>query len=138
MRQAVRATARHRQRYEPSPAHPKPYAMLAISVVCDDTDVGAERLAAPLRLAIIRTRTGQRAPIASIEEALAYEMSAEESAIADEFFRGAAIGSPGRVAERLRVLAHETGADELMLSTLVPDLGARTRALEHVAAAMVG
>src|SRR5262245_64137218 len=98
MRQAVRATARHRQRYEPSPAHPKPYAMLAVSVVCADTDVDAERLAAPLRLAIVRTRTGQRTPIASVEEALAYEMSPEEKAIADEFFRGAAIGAPARVA----------------------------------------
>ena len=79
---------------------------------------------------------GQRAAIASIDEALAYEMSPEEKAIADEFFAGAAVGSPPRVAERLRELARGTGADELMLSTLVPDLGARTRALEYVAREM--
>jgi luciferase family oxidoreductase group 1 len=136
MRHAVEAIDLYRERYEPSRAHPTPYAMLAVTAVCAETDVGAEQMAAPLRIAIVRTRTGQRTPIVSIEEALAYEMSPEEKAIADEFFVGAAIGSPRRVAERLRGLARQAGADELMLSTLVPDLGARTRALEYIAREM--
>jgi luciferase family oxidoreductase group 1 len=136
MRHAVEAIDLYRQRYQPSPAHPTPYAMIAVTAVCAETDAGAERMAAPLRLAIVRTRTGQRTPIVSIEEALAYEMSPEEKAIADEFFGGAAIGSPGRVAERLRALARRADADELMLSTLVADVGARTRALEWIAREM--
>ena len=133
MRHALEAIAHYRGRYRPSQAHPTPYAMLAVTAVCAETDDGAERMAAPLRLAIVRSRTGQRAPIASIEEALAYEMSPDEKAIADEFFAGAAIGSPRRVAEQLRALARRAGADELMLSTLVPDLGVRTRTLESIA-----
>jgi luciferase family oxidoreductase group 1 len=136
MRYAAPAIAHYRSRYEPSQAHPTPYAMLAVTAVCAETDLRAEQMAAPLRVAIVRTRTGQRAPIASVEEALAYEMTPEEKAIADEFFTGAAIGSPRRVAERLRALAREARADELMLSTLVPDLGARTRALESIAREM--
>jgi luciferase family oxidoreductase group 1 len=136
MRYAVEAINHYRARYEPSQAHPTPYAMLAVTAVCAETDLRAEQMAAPLRIAIVRTRTGQRAPIVSIEEALAYEMSPEEKAIADEFFTGAAIGSPRRVAERLRALARDAGADELMLSTLVPDLGARTRALQYIAREM--
>ena len=39
-------------------------------------------------------RTGRRAPIASVEEALAYRFTPEEEAIADEFLRGAIIGGP--------------------------------------------
>ncbi|HEX7837512.1 MAG TPA: LLM class flavin-dependent oxidoreductase [Kofleriaceae bacterium] len=136
MRHAADAIAHYRARFEPSAALREPYAMLAVTAICADSDEAAARLAAPIRVAVVRNRTGRRAPICSIEEALAYEFSTEERAIADEFLTGAAIGGPATVAERLRALARDTGANELMLSTLVPDLAARQRALAHVAAAM--
>ena len=85
---------------------------------------------------MVKNRTGRRAPIPTIEAAMAHEFTAEERAIADEFFTGAAIGSPDAVAARLRALVRETGAHELMLSTLVPDLAARQRALQLIADAM--
>jgi luciferase family oxidoreductase group 1 len=129
MRHAVAAIRHYKDRYEPSPRHPEPYAMLAVTAVCADTDEEAARLAAPLRVAIVKNRTGRRAPISSIEEALAYRFTAEEDAIADEFFTGAVIGSPAKVIPGLDALAAETGADELMLSALLPDLAARTRSL---------
>lgn len=90
----------------------------------------------PSCAAIVRTRTGQRAPIASIDEALAYRFSPAEQAIADEFFTGAIITGPAQVADRLRELATATGADELMLSTLVPSLAAREASLARIATAM--
>ena len=133
MRHAVAAFRHYRDRYEPSRRHPAPYAMLAVTAVCADTDEEAARLAAPLRVAIVKNRTGRRAPIVSIEEALAYQFSAEERAIADEFFTGAVIGSPAKVAAALEALAVETGADELMLSALLPDLAARTHSLALIA-----
>src|SRR5512140_164382 len=114
MRHAVDAIRHYRARYAPSPQHPTPYAMLAVTAVCAERDEEAERMTAPLRLAVVKNRTGRRAPIASIEEALAYELTPDERAIADEFFAGAVIGSPGSVAERLVALAREAGADELM------------------------
>ena len=135
MRHAVDAIAHYRSRYEPSREHPAPYAMLAVTAVCAPTDAEAERLAAPLRLAIVKNRTGRRAPIVSVDEALAYEMSPEEKAIADEFFTGAVIGSPSTVAARLAALAADTQANELMLSTLLPSLADRTRSLELIARA---
>jgi luciferase family oxidoreductase group 1 len=136
MRHAHAAIAHYRDQYEPSPHHPTPYAMLAVTAVCADTDEEAQRMAAPLRLAIVRSRTGVRGPIATIEEALAYQMTPEERAIADEFFEGAVIGGPATVAGKLAALARETTADELMLSTLLPDLDARSRSLRHIATAM--
>jgi alkanesulfonate monooxygenase SsuD/methylene tetrahydromethanopterin reductase-like flavin-dependent oxidoreductase (luciferase family) len=132
MRHAQAAIRTYKDRYEPSPRHPVPYAMLAVTAVCADTDEEAARLAAPLRVAIVKNRTGRRAPIVSIEEALAYDFSAEERAIADEFFTGAVIGGPETVAAGLRALAADTGADELMLSALLPDLAARTRSLSLI------
>ncbi len=110
--------------------------MLAVTGVCAPTDAEAERLAAPLRVAIVKNRTGRRAPISSIEEALAYRFTADEQAIADEFFTGAVIGSPAKVAAGLTELARSTHADELMISALLPDLAARTRSLELIAGAL--
>jgi luciferase family oxidoreductase group 1 len=136
MRQAGEAIAHYKARYEPSAAHPTPYAVLAVTAVCAATDAEAERLAAPLRIAIARNRTGRRAPIPSVEEALAIELSAAERAIADEFLTGAVIGAPAKAADQLVGLARDTGADELMLSTLVPDLAARQASLERIAAAL--
>jgi len=136
MRHADDAIAHYRARFEPSAALREPYAILAVTAICADTDAAAARLAAPIRLAVVRNRTGRRAPICSIEEALAHEFTPDERAIADEFLTGAAIGGPATVAERLRALVHDTGANELMLSTLVPDLAARQRALQHIASQM--
>jgi luciferase family oxidoreductase group 1 len=136
MRDAVDAIAHYRARFEPSAALREPYAMLAVTAICAETDEAAVRLAAPIRVAVVNHRTGRRAPIVSIEDALARSFTAEERAIADEFFTGAAIGDPATVAARLRALARDTGASELMLSTLVPDLAARQRALALIAAAM--
>ncbi|HEX2691650.1 MAG TPA: LLM class flavin-dependent oxidoreductase [Kofleriaceae bacterium] len=136
MRQAAEAIAHYRARFEPSEARSAPYAVLAVTAVCADTDEEAQRMAAPIRVAIVKNRTGRRAPICSIEEALAYEFTPEERAIADDFLTGAAIGSPRTVADRLHALARDTGANELMLSSLVPDLAARKHALARIAAAM--
>jgi luciferase family oxidoreductase group 1 len=136
MRQAAEAIAHYQRRFEPSAARAAPYAILAVTAVCADTDDEARRLAAPIRVAVARNRTGRRGPIVTIEEALAYDFTPEERAIADEFLTGAAIGGPASVAAHLRALARDTGADELMLSTLVPDLATRQRALTQIAAAM--
>lgn len=136
MRQAREAIAHYRARFQPSAMRAAPYAMLAVTAVCADTDEEAHRLAAPVRVAIVRNRTDRRAPICTVDEALAYEFTPQEQAIADEFLTGAAIGSPATVADHLTALARDTTADELMLSTLIPDLAARQRALARVAAAM--
>ena len=106
--------------------------MLAVTTVCGADDAEAERLAAPLRVAIVNSRTGKRMPIPTIEEALRREFSPPEQAIVDDFFAGAVIGGPAKVGERLRSLARDYGASELMLSALVPDLAARVASLERV------
>ncbi len=136
MRHARDAIAHYRRDFEPSTELAEPYAMLAVTTVCGASDEEAERLAAPMRVAIVKNRTGKREPILPVEEALRYQFSPAEQAIADEFFTGAVIGGPARVADGLRSLARDTGASELMLSTLVPDFAARRASLERVISAM--
>jgi len=132
MRNATEAIAWYRDQFNPSARLKTPYAMLAVTVVCGANDEQAEQMAAPIRLAVVRNRTGRRAPIASIEDALAYRFTKEEEAIADEFLLGAIIGGPQRVLEGLTTLAQNSGADELMLSTLLPSREDRLQSYERV------
>jgi luciferase family oxidoreductase group 1 len=138
MRQARDAIAHYQSRFQPSPGLAAPYAMLAVTAVCGCDDEEAGRLAAPLKVAIARSRTGRRGPVPSIADALAYRFSPEEQAIVDEFFAGAIIGGPPLVAERIHSVAREIGADEVMLSTLVPSLDDRRASLERTMAAVRG
>jgi luciferase family oxidoreductase group 1 len=135
MRNATSAVAWYRKHITPSSALDRPYAMLAVAVVCGEDDEQAERLAAPARLALVRNRTGRRAPVASLEEALAYSYTPEEDAVAEEFRLGSIVGGPARVLDRLSALARDTGADELMLSTIMPDQEHRVRSYELVSRA---
>jgi luciferase family oxidoreductase group 1 len=136
MQHAKQAIAHYRSNFEPSRRSQKPYAMCAVTVICGETDEDAQRLAAPVRVAIANTRTGKRAPIPTIEEALAHEFTEQEQAIVDDFLLGAVIGSPTHVRDRLDTLAKDLEADEIMLSSLVPGHEARTAALTRIAAAM--
>jgi luciferase family oxidoreductase group 1 len=136
MRAAREAIAHYRRSFEPSARLARPYAMCAVTTICAETDEEAQRLAAPMRVAVVNSRTGKTAPIVSIEDALARTFTPEEQAICDDFLTGAILGGPALVAQRLPALASELEADELMLSTLVPGLDARRASLERIAAAL--
>jgi luciferase family oxidoreductase group 1 len=137
MQHAKQAIAHYKSSFEPSRRSTKPYAMCAVTVICGETDEDAQRLAAPVRVAIANTRTGKRAPIPSIEEALAHTFTEQEQAIVDDFLLGAVIGSPAHVRDRLQSLARELDADEIMLSSLVPGHEERKKALERIATAVM-
>jgi luciferase family oxidoreductase group 1 len=135
MQQARAAIGHYRKHFEPSARLAAPYAMCAVTVICGADDEDARRLAAPVRVAIVNSRTGKRAPIPSVEDALACSLAPQEQAVADEFLAGAVIGGPDHVRARLPALALEIAADELMVSTLVPSFDARRLSLERIAAA---
>ncbi|MGE3577777.1 MAG: LLM class flavin-dependent oxidoreductase [Vicinamibacterales bacterium] len=134
MRNAAAAIGLYRARFQPSAALAAPYAMLAVTVICGEDDDHALRMAGPVRLAIARSLTGKRLPIATEEEARAHRFSPEEEAAANGFLEGAIIGGPARVRSGLETVKAATGADEIMVSTLVPALDQRLSALARVAA----
>lgn len=136
MRNAMAALAWYRDHFRPSTDLAAPHAMLGVTVICGADEEDALRMAAPIRLAVVRNRTGRRAPIASMEEALAYRYTPEEQAIADEFLHGAVIGGVDHVLDGLTRLASRTKADELMLSTMLPDREARLGSYRRIAEAV--
>jgi luciferase family oxidoreductase group 1 len=134
MREALGAVAQYRARFTPSESLAAPRVIMAVSVVCGEDDAHAEELAAPLRVAFARIATGRRGPFPSVEEARAYRFSAAEVAAMEPFTQGAIVGGAARVHAGLERLAAQTGADEIMVSTLIPVQRERVASYERVAA----
>jgi luciferase family oxidoreductase group 1 len=133
MRFAKKALAHYHTHFRPSSELMTPTAILGVTVVCGEDDAHAQRLVAPIRLAVVRTRTGKTAAISSVEEALAYRFTPDEQAIADDFLEGAIVGGPAKVRAGLEQLAHDMGVSELMLATLMADHEERRRSYRRIA-----
>jgi luciferase family oxidoreductase group 1 len=128
---------RYREAFVPSSHRREPWAILALAVICAETDLAAQRLASSSELAMVRFVQGIRdRPLPSVEEALAYRYDAEEEAL--RLGRGVhlLVGGVAHVRERLRVLVEASGADEVMVLTHVHEHAARKRSYELVAEAL--
>lgn len=114
----------------------KPQIILALGVICADTDEEAERLASSARLFRRRVRQGDVRPIPTPEEALAElgPRTAEPLPDSGEWPRYV-MGAPDRVRSQLIDMASQLGIDELMVVTIVHDHQARMRSYELLASA---
>lgn len=132
------ATRAYKAEFRPSSAPgrlQKPHLILTVSVLCAPTDAEADHLAGSLDLMAVRRARGKFMPIASPEEAAAYPFAPEEREFVADFREKIFVGSPATVRRRLEALAAETGADELMVSTMVWDHAARKRSYSLLAEA---
>jgi luciferase family oxidoreductase group 1 len=134
----VPALALYRQSFRPSKWLEQPQAMVAVSAICADTDERARWLSGPAALSFIQLRSGAPRPLATPEEAAAHEYSPLELAFAQDRFADQAVGSPETVARQLSGLLERTGADELMLTTMVYDIADRARSFELIAEKVAG
>lgn len=134
---ATRVLRRYRDAFVPSPQMSKPWAILALAVVCAETDLAAQKLAASGELAMVRFAQGMRDwPLPSVEEALAHRSDAEEEALRRGRGERLLVGGVARVREQLRALVESSGADEVMVLTHVHEHNARKRSYELVAEAL--
>ncbi|MEH1013211.1 LLM class flavin-dependent oxidoreductase [Micromonospora sp. CPCC 206060] len=127
------ALALYRQHFRPSEWLSEPYAMVAVNVVCAETDERAEWLAGPAGLSFLKLRAGRPEPLVSPEEAAAYPYTDLEREFVLQRRQGQAMGSPETVHRQLTELRERTGADEVMLTTMVYDIADRVRSFELVA-----
>jgi luciferase family oxidoreductase group 1 len=131
----VEAMRIYRDNFRPSPSHDKPSAILATHVVCADTDAAAERLALTSDLNIVRRAKGQFLPLASPEEAAAYDYTPVDHAQIAHNRARMTVGAPATIKAKLAPLLAATQADELMVTTLVFSHEARKHSFELVARA---
>jgi luciferase family oxidoreductase group 1 len=123
----------YRSRFRASPALAEPYAMVAVAVVCADTDERARWLHGSTRLSMLRLRRGSPGTLPSPEEAAAYRYTAEERAASEAFTSSHVVGGPDRVRVGLDDLLRRTGAQELMVTSHLHDHADRLRSYELVA-----
>jgi luciferase family oxidoreductase group 1 len=132
---AVEAMRLYRDNFRPSLAHKEPYAILATHVACADSDAEAERLARTVELNFVRRAKGEYLPLASPEEAAAYDYSPVDKARIAQNRSRLTVGAPATVKARLEPLIAATKADELMITTMIFDHDARKRSYELLAGA---
>jgi luciferase family oxidoreductase group 1 len=125
----------YRESFEPSEDFGRPSAILAVAVICGETDEHAEELASSMELAWVRIRSGSPGPLPSPEEAMAYPYTPPERRLADAYRSMQVVGDPQSVRAHIEELARHTAADEVMITTNVYDHGERLRSYERVAGA---
>jgi luciferase family oxidoreductase group 1 len=131
--QVDEALEQYRSKFEPSILLDHPHAMVAVSVLCAPSEEEARWLAGPSALTILQLRTGRLGPVATPEEAAAYDFTPEEQALVDVATATHLVGEPDAVHQGLVDLRHRTGADEIMLSTRAHSYEARAQSLTLVA-----
>ena len=119
----------YRKSFHPSPTLGEPYIIVTAGVLAAETAERAEYLAGPARLSMLALRTGRRLVLMAPEDAARHPDRAVAAAVPTNRI----VGDPASVGERLRALADETGADELMISTMTFGPAERIATLEIVA-----
>jgi luciferase family oxidoreductase group 1 len=130
---AVAAMTNYRNHFKASPARPQPLAILAIAVVCADTDAEAERLVATVDLNFVRRSRGEYLPFASPEDAASYAYAPIDRERIKANRARVFVGSARTVRDRLMPLVDETKADEVMITSMIYDHTARRHSYELLA-----
>jgi luciferase family oxidoreductase group 1 len=132
---AASAMLTYRDHFKPSATLPAPYAILATAAIAADSGEEAERIAASADLNFVRRARGEYPPFASPEEAAAYPYTPVDRDRITRHRERLFVGAVSEVKTRLLALAEATGADELMITTMVYDHAARRRSYQLLAEA---
>jgi alkanesulfonate monooxygenase SsuD/methylene tetrahydromethanopterin reductase-like flavin-dependent oxidoreductase (luciferase family) len=107
--------------------------MACVNVIAADTEKEAQRLATSFYRLILGLIRNKRRPLEPPIESMEGVWLPQEEAAVRQFAYYAFTGSISTVEEKLSDFVAETGVQELMATTHVYDLAARTRSLELIA-----
>ena len=128
-----RALSLYRDRFEPSAALERPYAMVAVNAFAARTDAEGQRLFTSLQQAFLNLRRGMPGPLPPPVDSLEGRLSPAEQEGLDRALAYSAVGSPFAVRRRLEAVIAETKADEIIVTGQIHDHRARLRSFEIVA-----
>ncbi|WP_431884278.1 LLM class flavin-dependent oxidoreductase [Micromonospora gifhornensis] len=127
----------YRKSFRPLAHLADPHAILSAVVVVGENDEHAERLIAPYLLGQIGHRTvGRLDPFPNAAQAQQHSYTDAERAFVAERITSQIVGGPETVRERVQRLHAETGANELMALTILPELEDRVRSYALLADAV--
>ncbi len=131
----VAALELYRASFRPSEELDHPYAMIGVPVICAQTDDQARWLSGPSALSFVRLRQGRPSRLPTPEQAAEYVFTPTERELVRTWTAPLIRGDPEHVRAELEALALRTGADELMITTMVHGPADRLRSYELVAGA---
>ncbi len=127
----VRLIDYYKRQFRPSALQQAPYAILAISVFCADTEEQAQALQLTYDLNLFRFLTGRsEGRSLTPQEALSWTLGAQELAFIAGRRQNRAAGTPAQVRDQVERLAAEHQADEIMAVTNMYYFEDRKRSFE--------
>ena len=134
-RNTLAAVTTYRSAFRPSDELEQPYVSLGVPVVCAETAERAEWLSKPSALSFVRLRQGQPMQLTTPEAAADYHFTPAERELVRHWTAPLIVGDPDTVRDGLWELAERTGADELVITTMVHGHADRLHSYELVAEA---
>ena len=128
----------YRRDFQPSAQLAQPHVMVAMSVICADSDEQAELLASSQAQSFVRLRTGQPGKLPPPIPGYRASLPAQAQAMLAHLSQASAIGSPATVRESMARFVERTRADEIIVSGSTFDPAARIRSLELTVEALAG
>ena len=127
--------AAYRQNFQPSETFPEPEALLAIQVLCADTEEKARQMRKLSDYVLLQFEQGRFEPMGSYDEIKDYQFTPGELERI-QYNSGRIIsGTQAQVKQQLTDLAHNFGLSEIMVSCMTYDPQDRVRSFELLAEA---
>lgn len=125
----------YRKHFTPSPQFPRPQALLSVAVLCGETEETAADMRKFLDFVYLQFEKGNFNDFGDETYIRNYHFSAHELERV-RYNSGRVIsGTKDRVKEQLTRLADEFGVDEIIVTTMSPDVEKRRRSFELLAEA---
>ncbi len=126
----------YRSRFRPSARLDRSYLMLGFNVFAADTEEEAHLIATSVAQAFVNLRSGRPSALPPPLPGYFEQLGEFERGLLQGILSCSAIGTPAGVGDEIAAFAERTGADELMISSMIYDHGARLRSYEIAADAM--
>ena len=126
-------TQQYKQNFKPSKQFPQPHALLAIMVLCADTQEKANQLRKLLDYNLLKLEQGRFEPMSSEEEIARYTFSQEELVRIQNNSGRIVSGTSKQVKDQLTMLAQEFDVDEIIVTTMTYSLEDRLHSFELLA-----
>jgi luciferase family oxidoreductase group 1 len=131
--QMMHALEIYRARFKPSQYLDKPYAMVGFNVFGADTDEEAKLLVTSMQQAFVNLRSGTPKQLQPPVPGYYENLHPHDRSILDEVLTCSAIGSPDTVRRELKAFAEASGADEIIIASMIYDHAARLRSYQIAA-----
>jgi luciferase family oxidoreductase group 1 len=131
--QMMQAIALYRSTFKPSAQLAKPYVMLGYNVFAADTEEEAQFLATSMQQAFVNLRSGHPKRLQPPVKGYLDSIPPHFRDMLDDVLSCAAIGSRDTIKSSLQAFIAQTGADELMITSMMFDHKARLRSYEITA-----